>query len=81
MTTHVSLWSLGTVFLICIYRRPYHLLHAQVMVRVAFLVATRAVPPRRGRTCTVLLTLNKTSVEYTVIVNDLPLLSHCELLC
>jgi hypothetical protein len=49
----------------------YRLLFAQVILRVAFPVATRSVRPRQGRAASVLLTVKKTSVEYTVIMSSL----------
>jgi hypothetical protein len=50
-------------------------LSVQFFLRVAFLVATRSVWPVQERRPDILLTVKKTSVEYTVIIVSLSLLS------
>jgi hypothetical protein len=57
-------------------------LSAQVILIATLLVATRSVRPRQVARAGVLLTVKKTSVQYTytVITIVLPLLAYCELL-
>jgi hypothetical protein len=50
----------------------YRVLNSEVILRVT----TRSVQPRQGRAS--LVTVKKTSAEYTVIINNLPLLTFCE---
>jgi hypothetical protein len=53
----------------------------EVLLRFAFLTATKSSSCIKVAQAGVLLTAKKTSVEYTVIISDLPVLTHFELLC
>jgi hypothetical protein len=55
--------------------------HAQVVLRFAFLIPLSLSGLVKVAPASVLLTVQKTSLEYPVIINDLPLLTYCESFC